>query len=136
MITIQEGLNCSSKENLDDCLSMRRNMQQLLLTQVKNIRNKNAKVSFKTVDGIKVFRDMSLVFQNIFKNLNLAYLDMINLNIKLRRDVIADYNGADPFHLSYIGNRHLAGLIQNSIKIEGEQISIKQNLRESIISNQ
>ena len=132
----QEGLNCSSKENLDDCLSMRRNMQQLLLTQVKNIRNKNAKVSFKTVDGIKVFRDMSLVFQNIFKNLNLAYLDMINLNIKLRRDVIADYNGADPFHLSYIGNRHLAGLIQNSIKIKGEQISIKQNLRESIISNQ
>ena len=132
----QEGLNCSSKENLDDCLSMRRNMQQLLLTQVKNIRNKNAKVSFKTVDGIKIFRDMSLVFQNIFKNLNLAYLDMINLNIKLRRDVIADYNGADPFHLSYIGNRHLAGLIQNSIKIKGEQISIKQNLRESIISNQ
>jgi len=111
-------------------------MQQLLLTQVKNTSNKNANVSFKIVDSIKVFRDMSLIIQNIFKNLNLAHLDMINLNIKLRRDVKDDYNGADPFHLSPTGNRHLAELIKTSIKVEGEQISIKQNLRKSIISNQ
>ena len=132
----QEGLNCSSEENLDDCLSMRKNMQNLLLTQVKNNRNKNAKVSLKIVDGIKVFRDMSWVLQNIFKNLNLPHLDMIKLNIKLRRNVINDYNGADPFHLSSIGNHHLAKLIQTSITINGEQIFIKQNLRESIINNQ
>jgi hypothetical protein len=132
----QEGLNCSSKENLDDCLTMRKNMQNLLLTQVKNSRNKNEKNLFKMVDGIKVFRDMSLVLQNIFKNLNLHHLDMIKLNIKLRRNVIYDYNGADPFHLSSIGNRHLAKLIQTSIKINGEQIFIQQNLRKSIINNQ
>jgi lysophospholipase L1-like esterase len=132
----QVGLNCSSEKNLDDCLTMRKSMQNLLLTQVKNTRNKNAKVSFKIVDGLKVFRDMSRVLQNIFKNLNLPHLDMINLNIKLRRDVIDDYNGADPFHLSPTGNRHLAELIKTSIKVEGEQISIKQNLRKSIISNQ
>ena len=61
---------------------------------------------------------------------------MIKLNIKLRRNVINDYNGADPFHLSSIGNHHLAKLIQTSITINGEQIFIKQNLRESIINNQ
>ena len=132
----QEGLNCSNQKNPADCLTMRKNMQRLLLTQVKNTRKKHAKDSFKIVDGIKVFRDMSLVIQNIFKNLNLPHLDMIKLNIKLRRNVINDYNGADPFHLSSIGNRHLAELIQSSITVNGEQIFIKQNLRESIISNQ
>ena len=115
----QEGLNCSSKENLDGCLTMRKNMQNLLLAQVKNTRNKNAKVSFKIADGIKVFRDMSWVLQNIFKNINLPHLDMISLNIKLRRNIIDDYNGADPFHLSSIGNRHLAELIQTSITVKG-----------------
>jgi hypothetical protein len=132
----QEGLNCSSKENLDGCLTMRKSMQNLLLAQVKNTRNKNAKVSFKIADGIKVFRDMSWVLQNIFKNINLPHLDMISLNIKLRRNIIDDYNGADPFHLSSIGNRHLAELIQTSITVKGEQIFIKQNLRKSITSNQ
>jgi hypothetical protein len=132
----QGGLNCSSKENLDDCLTMRKNMQNLLLAQVKNTRNKNAKVSFKIADGIKVFRDMSWVLQNIFKNINLPHLDMISLNIKLRRNIIDDYNGADPFHLSSIGNRHLAELIHTSITVKGEQIFIKQNLRKSITSNQ
>ena len=132
----QVGLNCSSEENLNDCLSLRKNMQNLLLTQVKNNRNKNSKVSFKIVDGIKVFRNMSLILQNIFKNLNLPHLDMIKLNIKLRRNVIDDYNGADPFHLSPIGNGHLAKLIQTSIISNGEQIFIKQNLSQSIINNQ
>ena len=61
---------------------------------------------------------------------------MIKLNIKLRRNVIDDYNGADPFHLSPIGNGHLAKLIQTSIISNGEQIFIKQNLSQSIINNQ
>ncbi len=132
----QVGLNCSSQKNPADCLIMRGNMQRLLLTQVKNTRKKHAKDSFKIVDGIKVFRDMSWALQNIFKNLNLPHLDMIKLSIKLRRNVIDDYNGADPFHLSSIGNHYLAELIETSIKVEGEKISIKQKPGENIISHQ
>jgi len=111
-------------------------MQKLLLAQVKKTREKHAKNSFKMVEGIKVFRDMSLVIQSIFKKLNLPHLDMITLNKKLRRNVVEDYNGEDPFHLSFVGNGHLAKLIQTSIIVNGKQVSIKQNLLKSIISNQ
>jgi hypothetical protein len=132
----QEGLNCSGKENLTNCLSTRKNMQKLLLNQVKKTRMNHAKDSFKIVDGIKVFRDMSLLFKNIFNQVNLPHLDLLALNMKLGRDVITDYNGANPFHFSLTGTSHLAELIQTSIKVKGEQISIKQNFHESIISNQ
>jgi lysophospholipase L1-like esterase len=132
----QEGLNCYSEKKTDDCLIMRKSMQKLLLAQVKKTREQHAKNSFKMVEGIKVFRDMSLVIQSIFKNLNLPHLDMITLNKKLRRNVVKDYNGEDPFHLSSVGNGHLAKLIQTSIIVNGKQVSIRQNLLKSIISNQ
>jgi hypothetical protein len=131
----QEGFNCSGKENLSACLAIRKNMQKLLLTQVENTRMNNAKDSFRIVDGIKVFRDMSLLFENIFNKTNLPHLDLLPLNMKLRRDVATDYEGGNPFHFSSTGTRHLSELIQSAIKINDKQISIKKNLRKSIISN-
>ena len=135
----QDGFNnwnCSSAENPVDCSTARKNMQKLLLTKVKNIRENPTKDSFKIADGMQAFRDMSLVIKKIFKKLSLPHLDMVTLNTKLRRNVINDYNVADPFHLSSTGNLHLTEAIIASIKIKGEQISLEHNRLNSLITVQ
>ena len=135
----QDGFNnwnCSSAENPVDCSTARKNMQKLLLTKVKNIRENPTKDSFKIADGMQAFRDMSLLIKNILKKLRLPHVDMVTLNTKLRRDVINDYNGADPFHLSSTGNLHLTEAIIASVKINGEQISLEHDRLNSLITVQ
>ena len=124
----QEGLdnwNCSSAENSNACFTLRNNMQKILLTKVKEIHKNQRKESFRNVDGVKVFRDMSLGIKKIIQKLGLPHLDMVTLNTKLQRDVINDYNVPDPFHLSSTGNLHLTEAIRASIKINGEKISLE-----------
>jgi lysophospholipase L1-like esterase len=132
----QEGLNCSNQEKQDTCLTLRKNMQKMLLTKAKNIRENQKKHLFRTIDGMKAFRDMSLSIKKAIQNVNLPHLDMITLNTKIKRSVVNDYNEEDPFHLSSTGNIHLTEVIEASIKLNGEKISLKQNRFDSLIAVQ
>ena len=132
----QEGLNCSSQESQDACLILRKNMQKMLLTKAKSIRKNNKNDLFRTIPGIKAFRTMSLSIKKTIQKLSLPHLDMLTLNTKLKRDIIKDYNGADPFHLSSAGNHHLTEVIRNSIKVNGEKISLDLNRLDRFIAVQ
>ena len=131
-----KGLNCSSQESQDACLILRKNMQEMLLTKAKNIRKNNKNDLFRTIQGIKKFRTMSLSIKKTIQKLSLPHLDMLTLNTKLKRDIIDDYNGADPFHLSSAGNHHLTEVIRNSIKVNGGKISLDHNRLDRLIAVQ
>ena len=118
---------CPNFENSEDCLVLRKTMKDLLKAQTKRTSDSNSKNLFRIAEAMDAFTLSLNTLQNIFRETNLPWIDLLSFNVKRRLDITKHYNESDPFHFSPMGNRHIVEIILHAMKIDGEKFLFERN---------